>query len=264
MPSSPSSPYIRNDAPSPSKDEQRSILFRESSDRCIVCGRRREDIRDWSICRILPIHTGKDVSVEGKAILCSYCVGAKHKMGVAEFAASRPFAQRLAYWFRVQNAARKGLISPYKRNLLLEDFSIFHRGDALKTDIKPSHSFTILSKETCRCCIYCGAPLSVTGVTYDHIIPRSRGGSRGLENITISCETCNAAKGSMSVEDFVATFTESKRKRYIKRVHRLVKDHHLPEEKAKLLLSFENQKAMVFHLNLFRRRYTITLKAEKL
>ena len=51
-----------------------------------------------------------------------------------------------------------------------------------------------------RKCVYCGAknvPLEI-----EHIIPKSRGGSNRISNLTISCHACNQAKGSMTAKEF--------------------------------------------------------------
>lgn len=53
-----------------------------------------------------------------------------------------------------------------------------------------------------RKCAYCGAtnvPLNI-----DHIVPRSRGGSDRISNLTLACIPCNQAKGSTLVEVFLA------------------------------------------------------------
>jgi len=53
-----------------------------------------------------------------------------------------------------------------------------------------------------RTCAYCGkqdVPLQI-----EHITPKSRGGSNRLSNLTIACKTCNQAKGSQSIEGFLA------------------------------------------------------------
>ncbi|MFE7614781.1 RNA-guided endonuclease IscB [Streptomyces sp. NPDC057496] len=53
-----------------------------------------------------------------------------------------------------------------------------------------------------RTCAYCGvsgAPLNI-----DHIQPRSRGGSSRVSNLALSCVSCNQAKGSTRVEEFLA------------------------------------------------------------
>jgi len=49
-------------------------------------------------------------------------------------------------------------------------------------------------------CIYCGAtdvPLEV-----EHIIPRSRGGSDRVSNLTIACHDCNQEKGNQTATEF--------------------------------------------------------------
>jgi 5-methylcytosine-specific restriction endonuclease McrA len=51
-----------------------------------------------------------------------------------------------------------------------------------------------------RRCAYCGKaniPLQV-----EHIIPRSRGGSDRVDNLTLACESCNQRKGSQTAEEF--------------------------------------------------------------
>jgi 5-methylcytosine-specific restriction endonuclease McrA len=45
-------------------------------------------------------------------------------------------------------------------------------------------------------CQYCGS--QATGLTVDHVIPRSRGGESVWENIVASCAPCNRKKGSMT------------------------------------------------------------------
>lgn len=51
-----------------------------------------------------------------------------------------------------------------------------------------------------RTCVYCGekdVPLEV-----EHIIPRSRGGTDRVSNLTIACHKCNQKKGKMTAEEF--------------------------------------------------------------
>ena len=51
-----------------------------------------------------------------------------------------------------------------------------------------------------RKCVYCGKdnlPLEV-----EHIIPKSRGGSSRVSNLTISCRKCNLKKGSQTAKEF--------------------------------------------------------------
>lgn len=51
-----------------------------------------------------------------------------------------------------------------------------------------------------RRCAYCGAenvPLEI-----EHIIPKIRGGSNRVSNLTLACRDCNQAKGNMTAEEF--------------------------------------------------------------
>jgi 5-methylcytosine-specific restriction endonuclease McrA len=45
-----------------------------------------------------------------------------------------------------------------------------------------------------RCC-YCGEECSPEDLTLDHVLPRSRGGKSGWENVVVSCTECNKRKG---------------------------------------------------------------------
>ncbi|MEQ1735596.1 MAG: HNH endonuclease [Rhodoglobus sp.] len=45
-------------------------------------------------------------------------------------------------------------------------------------------------------CQYCGQRCSVSELTYDHVVPRARGGRTTWENIVTCCYPCNGAKGN--------------------------------------------------------------------
>lgn len=45
------------------------------------------------------------------------------------------------------------------------------------------------------CCQYCGARFPTQDLTFDHVIPRSRGGRTCWENVVTACQACNLAKG---------------------------------------------------------------------
>ncbi len=53
-----------------------------------------------------------------------------------------------------------------------------------------------------RTCAYCGAkniPLEV-----EHIVPKSKGGSNRISNLTIACVPCNQTKSNRDIKDFLA------------------------------------------------------------
>jgi len=50
-------------------------------------------------------------------------------------------------------------------------------------------------------CQYCGCKLPVEDLTYDHVLPRSRGGRTEWENIVTCCVTCNRRKGGRTPEE---------------------------------------------------------------
>jgi len=59
---------------------------------------------------------------------------------------------------------------------------------------------SLLLEKWHRCCVYCGAkdvPLQV-----EHIIPRARGGTDRVSNLTLACEPCNHRKGTLTAAEF--------------------------------------------------------------
>jgi 5-methylcytosine-specific restriction endonuclease McrA len=53
-----------------------------------------------------------------------------------------------------------------------------------------------------RHCAYCDA--ENTPLQIEHVVPRARGGSDRVSNLTLACEPCNQKKGALAVEDFLA------------------------------------------------------------
>jgi len=44
-------------------------------------------------------------------------------------------------------------------------------------------------------CQYCGTPSRTEDLTFDHVVPRSRGGHTTWANVVTACSTCNLRKG---------------------------------------------------------------------
>ncbi len=53
----------------------------------------------------------------------------------------------------------------------------------------------ILLRDRFKCC-YCGQRFESNDLSYDHVIPRSKGGTTTWENIVTCCLDCNARKGN--------------------------------------------------------------------
>ena len=45
-------------------------------------------------------------------------------------------------------------------------------------------------------CQYCAASFAVEDLTFDHVVPRSRGGHTNWDNVVTACSICNLTKGN--------------------------------------------------------------------
>lgn len=61
-----------------------------------------------------------------------------------------------------------------------------------------------------RTCAYCDA--QNTPLEVEHIVPRSRGGTNRISNLTLSCRPCNERKGSRSIDLFLKHDPERRKK----------------------------------------------------
>ncbi|MFO7749478.1 MAG: RNA-guided endonuclease IscB [Desulfobacteraceae bacterium] len=52
-----------------------------------------------------------------------------------------------------------------------------------------------------RTCVYCGA--QDTPLEVEHIVPKSKGGSNRVSNLTLACNTCNQRKNNQPIEQFL-------------------------------------------------------------
>lgn len=54
----------------------------------------------------------------------------------------------------------------------------------------------VLARDNLRC-QYCNRQLPPSKLTYDHVVPKSRGGKTTWQNIVCCCEECNRKKGNL-------------------------------------------------------------------
>lgn len=71
-----------------------------------------------------------------------------------------------------------------------------------ETRVKPRDIMAILEAQGYRCA-YTGDELTPENTSADHRVPFSRGGSHGPENISLVLGVVNAAKGGMTLQEFV-------------------------------------------------------------
>ena len=77
---------------------------------------------------------------------------------------------------------------------------------ALKSYVTPARQpaftrFNVFLRD-CFVCQYCGDRFPTEQLTFDHLIPRSRGGRTNWDNIVTACTDCNTLKGSNFGREF--------------------------------------------------------------
>ncbi len=50
-------------------------------------------------------------------------------------------------------------------------------------------------------CMYCGGVFAFTGLSRDHVVPKSRGGKDRWENVVAACRRCNQHKGNRLLDE---------------------------------------------------------------
>ena len=61
-----------------------------------------------------------------------------------------------------------------------------------------------------RTCIYCGGVSGDPVLEVEHIVPRSKGGTNSIKNLTLSCQCCNQHKNADSLEEWSNRLGKSK------------------------------------------------------
>lgn len=100
---------------------------------------------------------------------------------------------------------RVNVISEYPQEIRSPSFAMrLPSVIALKEFIRPNRrpAFTrfnvfLRDKFTCQ---YCGQPGSIEELTFDHVIPRSRGGRTSWDNVVAACSPCNLRKSNRMPE----------------------------------------------------------------
>lgn len=90
-------------------------------------------------------------------------------------------------------------------------------------------------------CAYCLKHISHgTGLTLDHVIPRSQGGRNSWENLVSCCETCNRRKANRTPEEASMTLHIKPRTLTVHTHRSLMRNAGISEEKWRPYLFYEN------------------------
>lgn len=123
---------------------------------------------------------------------------------------------QVVYWYD------RHILTPSRHDLRWPSVIVNNNTKSFLKEVRLKRS-TLVVRDHFRC-QYCYKPLSLNDVTYDHVIPKVKGGKHNWENVVLSCQPCNSQKGdSMPVgkwkpkqQPYVPTFFEllEKRKKF--------------------------------------------------
>ena len=96
---------------------------------------------------------------------------------------------------------RVNIVSEYDRTVRSPSFemrlpSVIALKDYVPQARRPAFTrFNVFLRDRFSC-QYCGGRLPTPDLTFDHVIPRSRGGRTSWENVVTACGDCNLRKGN--------------------------------------------------------------------
>lgn len=88
---------------------------------------------------------------------------------------------------------------------------------------KPAFTrYNIYLRDSFRC-QYCGHPFPAGELTFDHVMPRSRGGLTEWTNVVAACGPCNLQKANRTPEEAEMPLIQAAREPSIKQLNRLAR-----------------------------------------
>lgn len=96
---------------------------------------------------------------------------------------------------------RVSVLSEYEREVRSPSFSMRLPSVIALRDFIPSARMPAFTRfnvflRDCFTCQYCGARRPAPELTFDHVVPRAKGGRTTWENVVTACGACNLRKGS--------------------------------------------------------------------
>ena len=101
---------------------------------------------------------------------------------------------------------RVNVLSEYERTVRSPSFemqlpSVIALKEYVHLDRRPAFTrFNVFLRDRFHC-QYCGDRFRTEDLTFDHVVPRSRGGRTTWTNIVTACQSCNLEKGSRLPEE---------------------------------------------------------------
>jgi len=107
--------------------------------------------------------------------------------------------------FNNRKNKKKGWLPPsleQKVAVQLNEIDHLHRYFPIETIIVEGYNIrNYLLEKHSRKCFYCDKEVSTFEV--EHMIPKAKGGSNRIDNLTLSCHSCNQKKGTLTAEEFI-------------------------------------------------------------
>ena len=101
---------------------------------------------------------------------------------------------------------RVNVVSEYEKQVHSPNFtmrlpSVIALQEFVSTTRRPAFTRFNLFLRDSFCCQYCGGRFVVEDLTFDHVIPKSRGGRTRWDNVVSACAPCNVQKGHRLVRE---------------------------------------------------------------
>ena len=79
--------------------------------------------------------------------------------------------------------------------------SVIALRDYVRLDRRPAFTrFNVFLRDSFQC-QYCGGGFASEDLTFDHLVPRSRGGRTLWSNVVTACQSCNLLKGNRTLAE---------------------------------------------------------------
>lgn len=85
------------------------------------------------------------------------------------------------------------VLTPSRHDLRWPSVIVNNNTRSFNKEVKLKKS-TLYYRDHCKC-VYCDDVLDSNEVTYDHVMPRVRGGKHSWDNVALACKECNSTKG---------------------------------------------------------------------